>query len=129
MNTSTGPSVRRRNFASHSVFSAAATFSIVCVMLLAGPPADPTCTYFASRTTSSASFITSSGIVAEKSSVCRAAESGSVCTMRRTSGQKPMSIMRSASSSTSVSSLSKRDRLAAHVIHQPARRGDDDVDA
>ena len=51
--------------------------------------------------------MTSSGIVAEKSSVCRAAESGSTCTMRRTSGQKPMSIIRSASSSTSVSSLSK----------------------
>ena len=98
-------------------------------MLLAGPPADPICTYFASRTTSSASFMTSSGIVAEKSSVCRAAESGSVWTMRRTSGQKPMSIMRSASSSTSVSSLSKRDGLAAHVIHQPAGRRDDDVDA
>jgi hypothetical protein len=50
--------------------------------------------------------MTSSGMVAEKSSVCRAAQSGRAATMRRTSGQKPMSIMRSASSSTRVSSLS-----------------------
>jgi hypothetical protein len=41
------------------------------------------------------------GIVAEKSSVWRLA--GSASTMRRTSGQKPMSSIRSASSSTSVS--------------------------
>ena len=67
--------------------------------------------------------------MAEKSSVCRAAESGSAATMRRTSGQKPMSIMRSASSRTSVSSLSNAHRLAAHVVHQPAGRRDDDVDA
>jgi hypothetical protein len=38
MNTSTGPLARRRNFASHSVFSDAFTFSIVCVMLFAGAP-------------------------------------------------------------------------------------------
>ena len=75
----------------------------------------------------SASFTTSASIVAEKSSVWRAA--GSVETMRRTSGQKPMSIMRSASSSTSTSTLREVDHAGAHVIHQPARRRDDDVDA
>ena len=49
--------------------------------------------------------------------------------MRRTSGQKPMSIMRSASSSTSSSMPLRVGVLLPHVIHQPARRGDDDVDA
>ena len=49
--------------------------------------------------------------------------------MRRTSGQKPMSIMRSASSSTSSSMPRQVGVLLAHVIDQPARRGDDDVDA
>ena len=46
-----------------------------------------------------------------------------------TSGQKPMSIMRSASSSTSTCTRTKSVLLVPHVIHQPARRGDDDVDA
>ena len=49
--------------------------------------------------------------------------------MRRTSGQKPMSIIRSASSSTNVSTLVEVDGAAALVIHQPPGRGDDDVDA
>jgi hypothetical protein len=49
----------------------------------------------------SAKRTTSSGIVAEKSSVWRSV--GTVVRMRRTSGQKPMSIIRSASSSTSNS--------------------------
>ena len=87
----------------------------------------PTCTYFGSRTISSANRTTSSGIVAEKSSVCRTA--GSAAMMRRTSGQKPMSIMRSASSSTSSSTPLEVGVLLPHVIDQPARRGDDDVDA
>ncbi len=73
--------------------------------------------------------MTSSGIVAENSSVCRAAQSGSDPTIRRTSGQKPMSIIRSASSSTSVSSLSNATAPLRMVIHQPAGRRDDDVDA
>ena len=98
-------------------------------MLLAGPPADPICTYFASRTTSSASFMTSSGIVAEKSSVWRAAESGSVC-------DDPPDVGPEAHVHHAVRfvehervELVEGDRLAAHVIHQPAGRGDDDVDA
>ena len=49
--------------------------------------------------------------------------------MRQTSGQKPMSIIRSASSSTNVSTREKFDGAAALVIHQAPGRGDDDVDA
>ena len=49
--------------------------------------------------------------------------------MRRTSGQKPMSIMRSASSSTSSSTPRQVGVLLPHVIDEPAGRGDDDVDA
>ncbi len=52
------------------------------------------------RRTSRASFRISPGIVAENSSVWRSG--GSALTMRWTSGQKPMSIMRSASSRTST---------------------------
>ena len=58
-----------------------------------------------------------------------AARVGSAERMRCTSGQKPMSSMRSASSSTSTSRPVKLDRIVPHVIHQPARRGDDDVHA
>ena len=87
----------------------------------------PTCTYFGSRTISSASRTTSSGIVAEKSSVCRIA--GIAVMIRRTSGQNPMSIIRSASSSTSSSTPLEVGVLLTHVVHQPPRRGDDDVDA
>jgi hypothetical protein len=64
----------------------------------------------ASRTISSSSFITSSGIVAEKSSVC-ALRRRQRRAMRRTSGQKPMSIIRSASSSTNVSTREKSTAL------------------
>jgi hypothetical protein len=103
--------VRRRNFASHSVFWAAGTFSISCVIELAGPPADPICTYCGSLTISSSIFITSSGMVAEKSSVWRLSGGGRVAAMRRTSGQKPMSIMRSASSRTNVSTREKSTAL------------------
>jgi hypothetical protein len=67
-----------------------------------GPAERPISMYFGVFTSSAASFSTSSGIVAEKSSVCLTG--GSCETMRWTSGQKPMSIMRSASSSTSTSS-------------------------
>ena len=70
-------------------------------MLLAGALRWPTWMYFASRVISSASRTTSFGIVAEKSSVWRTA--GMAVMMRRTSGQKPMSIMRSASSRMSSS--------------------------
>ena len=61
----------------------------------------------ASGASVSANRITSTGIVAENSIVWRDVDGGSASAMRRTSGQKPMSIMRSASSSTNTSSLEK----------------------
>ncbi len=67
-------------------------------IVLAGPFLAPLSIIRASRVMARARFITSSGIVAEKSSVWRAA--GSSDRMRVMSGQKPMSIIRSASSST-----------------------------
>ena len=99
----------------------------MCLIDSAGPPARPTWMCLASgRTMALASFMISSGSVAEKSSVWRLV--GSVPTMRWTSGQKPMSIIRSASSSTSTSSRPKSGRRRAHVIHQAAGRRDDDRD-
>ena len=98
-------------------------------MLRAGPPADPTCTNRASRTTSSASCITSSGIVAEKSSVWRAARV-------RQRLDDPADVGPEAHVHHAVRfvehqrvELVEGHRAVAHVIHQPARRGDDDVDA
>ena len=61
----------------------------------------PTWMNAGSRMMERAKPITSSGIVAENSSVWRV--SGSADTMRRMSGQKPMSSIRSASSITSTS--------------------------
>ena len=69
----------------------------------ASPPASPS-TATGSRRIVSASLAISRGMVAENSSVCRCA--GSVAMMRRTSWMKPMSSMRSASSSTKTSSRS-----------------------
>ena len=54
---------------------------------------------------------------------------GSRAMMRLRSGRKPMSSMRSASSRTRVCSWSKRAWLLPHVVEQPARRGDEDLDA
>ena len=99
------------------------------VMPRAGPPADPTCTNRASRTTSSASCITSSGIVAEKSSVWRV---GAV----RQRVDDPADVGPEAHVHHPVRlvehqrvELRRSHRAVAHVIHQPAGRGDDDVDA
>ena len=87
----------------------------------------PTWTNFGSRMISSASRTTSSGIVAENSSVCRSP--GIAVMIRFTSGQKPMSIMRSASSRTS-SSMAPRSAFCWRMWSmQPSRRRDDDVDA
>ena len=70
--TSTGPSRRRAaSCASHCVFSRAATVCTACEIVCAGPPRRPTWTYFGSRRISRVSFSTSSGIVAENSSVWR----------------------------------------------------------
>jgi hypothetical protein len=80
-------------------------------MFCAGPRREPTCRNTAPGASASANRITSSGIVAEKNIVCREAEGGSASAMRRTSGQKPMSIIRSASSSTKISSFEKSPTL------------------
>ena len=84
------------------------------------------------RTSARAGTPASASALRPASSPRRAASAASAAAptrMRCTSGQKPMSSMRSASSSTSTSSPAKFDRVVPHVIHQPARRGDDDVDA
>jgi hypothetical protein len=75
----------------------------------------------------SASFLISSEKVAENSRLWRCL--GSRARMRLMSGMKPMSSMRSASSSTSTSTWRQVDRLLLDVVEQPARRGDDDLDA
>ena len=87
----------------------------------------PTCTYFGSRTISSANRTTSSGIVAEKSSVWR------------TRGQRrddapdvgPEAHVHHAVGFVEHEQLDAAEVgvLLPHVIDQPARRGDDDVDA
>ena len=96
------------NLISHSTFSPdEETCCTVCVIVTAGAPAAPTCKALASLVISRACAIISAGMVAEKSSVCRLSAGGSAATMRRTSGQKPMSIIRSASSRTRISIPSK----------------------
>ena len=82
-----------------------------CVIVEAGPRREPTCTNTDVGASASANRITSSGIVAENSMVWRADEGGSASAILRTSGQKPMSIIRSASSSTKISSLEKSPTL------------------
>ena len=67
------------------------------------------------------------GIVALKNSVWRFA--GRCRRILRMSGRKPMSSIRSASSSTRYSMPVELRVRRAHVIEQPARRRDDDVDA
>ena len=82
-----------------------------CEIVCAGPRRDPTWMNTASGASASAKRMTSSGIVAENSIVCRDADGGSASAIRRTSGQKPMSIMRSASSRTKISSFEKSPTL------------------
>ena len=79
------------------------------------------------RSTSRASLQNLAGIVAEKSSVCRSG--GSTAMIFWTSGQKPMSIMRSASSSTRHLQPHEVGRAVPHVVHQAPGRRDDDVGA
>ncbi len=84
------------------------TVYAVCVMpvavveLLCGTVSTRT----GSRIRSRVSLSTSGAMVAEKSSVWRSA--GILAAMRRTTGRKPMSSMRSASSSTSSETSSSR---------------------
>ena len=76
---------------------------------------------------SDASAAIGGGIVALKNSVCR--RGGNVPQDAADVGRKPMSSMRSASSSTRYSSAVELGVRRAEVIEQPARRGDDDVHA
>ncbi len=58
-----------------------------------------------------------------------AAPCGSMATILRMSWMKPMSSMRSASSSTRISTWSRRSALLLHEVEQAAGRGDQHVDA
>ena len=75
----------------------------------------------------SASALISAENVAENSRFCRCF--GSRASTRFTSGMKPMSSMRSASSSTKISMRERVDVALAVVVEQAAGRGDEDVDA
>ena len=63
----------------------------------------------------------------------RTAASGAACSRRRSThstwGMKPMSAMRSASSSTRVSRSATDELAPVAEVDEPARRGDDHVDA
>ena len=98
-------------------------------MLLAGPPRCRSARSSASQSTSSASFITSAGIVAENSSVWRPPCPGA----RR---DDPPHVGPEAHVHHPIGlvedqriELVERDRAIPHVIHQPARRRHDDVHA
>ena len=65
--------------------------------------------------------------VAEKSSVCRSV--GIFSTIRRTSGRKPMSSIRSTSSSTRIFTSLQIHRALLKQIEQAPRCGDEDVHA
>ena len=65
--------------------------------------------------------------VAEKNSVWRSR--GHLATIRSTAGRKPMSSMRSASSSTSVLHVGEREGAAGEQVLEPAGGGDEDVRA
>jgi hypothetical protein len=68
------------------------------------------------------------GMVAEKKNVCRGRR-GRWAMIFRISGRKPMSSIRSASSSTSTSSRFQAAVLPAEVVQEPARRRHQDVHA
>ena len=98
-----------------------------CVIDLGGALRWPTWTYFGSRTISSASRTTSSGIVAEKSSVCRAFG------QRRDDppdvGPEPHVHHAVGFVEHEQLDAGQVGVLLAQVIDQPPGRGDDDVDA
>ena len=66
-------------------------------------------------------------MVAEKNSVWRIARQQA--TIRSTSGMKPMSSIRSASSITRILTSRQQDLAALEDVDQPAGRGDQHVDA
>ena len=92
--------VRSKSAMSKSNFCSAATGYNACVTVSAGDRRTPISISVGSRNTHAARRSISGGNVAENSSVCRSLEIFS--TMRRTSGRKPISSMRSTSSSTRI---------------------------
>ena len=86
-----------------------------------------TCTRAGSRSSVSARLRISFGMVALNIRLCRPA--GSFATILRMSLMNPMSSMRSASSSTSTSTLRRSTWPLVHQVKQAAGRRDDDVGA
>ncbi len=127
-NTSTDSSAASfSRWISAGTLPAGETSTTYCVTVSAGVDRAPISTSAGFFSTSFATPSISFDIVAEKSSVCRAA--GVFATMRRMAGRKPMSSMRSASSSTSTCSAREIDVALFHEIDQPSGRGHDEVDA
>ena len=120
--------VRRRNRVSHSTFSRAGITCAMCEMVVAGParPADLDEPRIAHHLLGQRHHVRRGrGREEQRLARRRAAPTRSCCT----SGQNPMSSMRSASSRTSTSTLLKSTMPRAHVVEQAARRGHDDVGA
>ena len=97
--------VRSSKAISRSNFCSAATGYTACVTVSAGDRRTPISTNSGSRNTHAARRSISGGNVAEKRRVCRSVEIFS--TIRRTSGRKPMSSIRSTSSSTRILTVFK----------------------
>ena len=107
--------------------AARSTRMMRCSMRSAVVATGATATWAGSRSICAARSAMARGMVAENISVCRSA--GSLATILRMSLMKPMSSMRSASSSTKHSTLVEAKRIALNEIEQPAGRGDQNVDA
>ena len=97
--TRSAPS-RRSTSASTAFFASGETPSTNCSIVCAGVPLRAIFTWAGSRTSERVIAMASSSSVAEKSKVCRS--DGVRATIFFTAGRKPMSSMRSASSSTST---------------------------
>ena len=97
----------------------------MCSIVLASPSSLPTRIIFGARMIWLADCVTSSDIVAEKSSVCRAA--GRDATMRRTLGQE--SHVEHAIGLVEHQHFESLEigRVGPHVIQQTAGRRDDDI--
>ena len=98
-----------------------------CVDALGVDATGVTATRAGSRSICAARSAISRGMVAENSSVCRSF--GSFATIVRMSWMKPMSSMRSASSSTSTSTWLRRTPFDAQEVEQAAGRRDQHVEA
>ena len=121
--------MRRRYFARNDAFSRAGRMRASCEIVCAGPRRDPTCTNTALGASASAKRITSSGIVAEKSIVWR--DVGRRQRLGDLADVGPEAHVHHAVGFVEHEDLELREiaDAAAHVIEQPAGRGDDDVDA